>query len=504
MNRPLYEWFAGSAARHPELPALEVDGEVLTYRELERRAAALAGRLTARAGGRPRRVALLAARNAATYTAYLAAQRIGAAVVPLNPGHPADRNRLVIEAADPDLVVAADPGGPRSRPAPDRPLLTLPAEPAGADAAVVRPDAARTAYILFTSGSTGRPKGVPISHANASAYLARAIVQHRLSPGCRVSQTFDLTFDPSVFDLFAAWGAGATVVVPQRADLLAPGDFIAERRLTHWFSVPSVVTVAERLGTLTRRTGTALRHSVFIGEPLTLQQARTWAEAFPGTGVENVYGPTELTVACTWFRLPGRPADWPATGNGTVPIGTPHEGLEHLVVDPDGRPAREGELCVRGAQRFPGYLDPRDNAGRFAAVADGRAQPWNGAGPPGPELYYRTGDLVRVGADGLLHLGRLDDQVKLSGHRVELGEIEAVLRDFPGVTEAAVVQAGGGVHAFCAGPVDLAALERWLPTRLPLHMRPGGCTRLAALPLNVNGKIDRLALRRLAPGPDAG
>ena len=183
-----------------------------------------------------------------------------------------------------------------------------------------------------------------------------------------------------------------------------------------------------------------------------------------------------------------------------MPIGRPYPGVARLVLDGAGRPAAEGELCLRGVQRFPGYHDPGVNAGRFVAFDGVRATPAEPAGATvAPELWYRTGDRV-AWRDGLLvHLGRLDQQVKISGHRVELGEVEAALRDQPGVHEAvvlAVPDADGepALEAACTGvDLDPVALVKGVAAVLPGYMVPRSVTLLDELPLNANGKVDRRA-----------
>jgi amino acid adenylation domain-containing protein len=363
-----------------------------------------------------------------------------------------------------------------------------------------RPD--DVAYVLFTSGSTGKPKGVPITHSCVAAYVERNIARFEVGPGSRVSNTFDITFDPSIFDLFVTWGGGATLVVPQRTELLEPIRYVEERQITHWFSVPSAVSVAASLGKLPAGRATALRYGVFIGEQLTYRQAELWARAAPKARIENVYGPTELTVACTEFRLPEAPADWPATSNGTVPIGPVYPFLEHVVLGEDGRPADEGELCVRGPQRFDGYLDPADDRGRFLAYdpADGRpAEVYQGQEPLTARHWYRTGDRVRLEQGTLVHLGRLDNQVKVRGYRIELGEIEAALRHHPAVADAVVLAVPGPeetelVACLTGEPVKPTDLMLWLRRRVPVHMVPRRYEHVAALPLNPNGKTDRPAL----------
>ncbi|MFC7588064.1 inositol monophosphatase family protein [Nonomuraea antimicrobica] len=353
--------------------------------------------------------------------------------------------------------------------------------------------------MLFTSGSTGRPKGVPIRHRNLSEYVAASLERYALTPECRVSQHYALTFDPSVLDMFLAWGSGATLVVPSREEELTPISFVNERGITHWSSVPSVISLARRMRTLTPGVLPGLQVSIFAGEQLTLDQATAWADAAPGSVIDNLYGPTELTITCTAYRLPSERSAWPRTPNGTVPIGRPLPHLE-AVVRASGEDGGEGELCVRGSQRFPGYLDPRDDEHRFLKGAPPDLA--EVAGRPADGDWYRTGDRVRWWEGELLHLGRIDDQVKVRGHRIEPGEIEGVLRGHDGVAEAAVVpveaDGDGGVeiHAVYTGLQGLGDdLRAAVEAVLPPYMTPSGVHHVPAMPVNENGKTDR---RRLA------
>ncbi|MCA2183178.1 AMP-binding protein [Nonomuraea glycinis] len=497
MARTLYQWFADSAARHSERIALEAGGTSLTYAELDTLSARLAAELVRACGGPPARAGLYAARTPFAFAGYLAIQRLGATAVPLNPAVPEARNLTVAARASLDVVLAD--AGLSPPPAFPAPLLasSLADPPAPGPLPAGEPDPDGLAYVLFTSGSTGTPKGVPVRHRSVDAYLTHIVPRYALAPGCRVSQTFDLTFDLSVFDMFAAWGGGATLVVPGRYDLLKPVAFVNRERLTHWFSVPSVVSLAMRLRRLAPGAMPSLRWSLFCGEPLSLRQAGAWQAAAPGSVLENLYGPTELTISCTQYRLPADPAAWPGTANGTVPIGLPYPGVEHVVLDGDGRPADEGELCLRGVQRFPGYADPADDAGRFVSFDGVRARDGEAVTE---ESWYRTGDRV-AWRDGLLvHLGRLDQQVKISGHRVELGEIEATLRGLPGVLEAVVLALPDrdgelALEAACTGHgLDGVALAKGVAEVLPGYMVPRTVTVLEALPLNANGKVDRRAV----------
>jgi len=497
-----YAWFARSAdAYGDDAIALEVGEERLTYARLRALAERLAARLVEAAGGTPpRRVGLLAGRSVAAYAGYLAALRAGATVIPLNPEHPSARTADIVRAAEAEVVLADASGGDRD---PGVPVLTVGPEELAALADGPAPELPSAqagsddiAYIIFTSGSTGAPKGVPILHRNICAYLDQVAPRYGIEPGSRLSQSFELTFDGSVHDLFVAWAGGGTLVVPQRSQLLSPVKTINNLRLTHWFSVPSLISFASRLGTLRPGSMPTLRWSVFGGEPLTLEAAREWRAAAPESRLEVLYGPTELTISCTAYRFPDDPAEWPDTPNGTAPIGTGYPVLDLLLLDEDGRSGDSGELHVRGPLRFPGYLDPANNAGRFL-TPDG--QPL-GEEPLTDRHWYRTGDRVALRDGQLVHLGRTDHQVKIRGHRIELGEIEAMLRRQPGVLEAIVVAmpaADGEPEleaavsgAGCTSDGLYAALGEVLPP----YMLPRRITVLDQLPLNANGKIDRRAL----------
>lgn len=510
MNRTLYNRFLDSARRHPDNTAIEVTTYSLTYAELRAAAERLSAAMVETLGHAPTRVGLLTSRSLAGYVGYLAAQRLGAVCVPLNAAAPAVRNVSIARDAGFDLTVVDDSAGEglaEYRHDHAGALLDLTGERIADFLAATRdcriPDVVPrgpddTAYLIFTSGTTGKPKGVVATQTNVDAFLDEAIDIHRLTPDSRVSQTFELSFDGSVLEVWGAWTAGATVCVPQRGEVFTPVKFVRAKRLTHWMSVPSLISFATRLRALAPGSMPTLVGTMFGGEAMTLEQARAWMAAAPNTYLRNCYGPTETTVTISGYEIPpgGTP---PVTSNGTIPIGNVYASLDSVLLDADLLPADEGELCVRGRQRFAGYLDPAENAGRFVTFDGVRGHVYTGDGPLTKDHWYRTGDRVRRVDGTLLHLGRFDLQVKVRGNRVELGEIESVLRRRPGVAEVVVVpvRADDGeidLHAVYTGDdVDDTEFASLVET-LPPYMRPRGFHHHDEIPLTTVGKVDRRLL----------
>ncbi|WP_431272461.1 AMP-binding protein [Dankookia sp. P2] len=362
-----------------------------------------------------------------------------------------------------------------------------------------RPGPDDGAYLLFTSGSTGAPKGVPLRHANVMAYLRATTARYQPTPDDRFTQLFDLTFDLSVHDMFLCWGAGAALYCPSDAARMAPQEFVRRHDLTFWFSVPSTATYMQRLRILRPGLFPSLRWSLFCGEALPRRIAEAWAAAAPNSTVENLYGPTEATIAITAYRLPADP-DAAAQLPDIVPIGRPFPGQAAIVIDAEGTPAPMGEagkLCLGGSQVAEGYWRRPDlTAERFL--------PPQGTDPG--MGWYRTGDRVRETAEhGLVFLGRMDRQVKINGHRVELQEVEAALgRAAASDCVAALawpLDAGGlarGIVAF-VGRDDMPAEAILEACRrmLPPYMVPSQIRPLSDWPVNDHGKADYKRLRQL-------
>ena len=518
--RHLTDGFLRSAAEFPDRTALEVAGRAFTYRQLHELATALAAVLeSATPADGPPLTAVFAHRSLTAFGGVLGALLCGHGYVPLNPRLPAARTRTMLDVAGCRAIIV-DPAAAEQLESVlegiDHPLLLVFPEQEDVEAIrerwpqhmvigtrqlqgveswqVPEVDGHAIAYLLFTSGSTGIPKAVMVSQANVLHFVDRMLDRFDVTHEDRLSQTFDMTFDVSVFDMFVGWDRGACVCCPSAATVIKPGKFIRESELTIWFSVPSIALLMKRLGMLKPDLYPTLRWSLFAGEPLPQEVARSWSEAAPNSTVENLYGPTEVTVICTGYRWdPERSPN--ECEFGVVPIGWALPGLEALVVDEHLRevePGAEGELIVAGPQVTLGYLNDSAKTAAAFVVPPGRG-----------ERYYRTGDLVRRPGGGgpISYLGRIDHQVKINGIRVELGEIEAYLREASGVDEVVALgwprseSSALAITAFvCSDALDTSAVRARMATQLPDYMIPKTIHVLPELPLNANGKIDRKAL----------
>lgn len=486
---PVHHWFVAQAECRPDAVALRIGPTAWSYGDLHDIASHWAARI-----GPARRVGILTGTTLTRYAGVLAALYAGAAFVPLHAGWPAARLRQVIDQGELDVLIVdgttsegIGPGaGPRVFGPDDQRAAT-----AVADRRVAA-DGVDNAYLMFTSGSTGVPKGVPISHANIDAFLRALLPSYPVGPGDTFSQATELVFDVSMFEIFMAWSSGACVRPLSRLQAGNPVRCVDELGVTVWMSTPSLATLVLTADRAPAGSLGGLRHVAFCGEPLSERVAGYWRLAAPNATVDNLYGPTEATVACTMFRMPpGEPMDLSEFGSTTVPIGAPLPGVDCVLLDADGTPTTgTGELCVAGRQVFGGYLA---KAADVFLEREGRR-------------WYRTGDLATYRHGQLLHLGRLDTQVKVNGYRIELAEVElAVQRCLPGAMCGVVASTRSadttGLVCFVAGrAVELAELRRLLADELPVYMLPTELRTVPSLPLNQNGKLDRPRLAALARG----
>jgi len=526
-NRLLWSGFLESSARFPNRGAVEIAGHEISYQRLAQRAKCLAATIQEGAGqGAVLLTGIFAYRSETAYAGVLGGLMAGHGYVPLNPTFPIDRTRLMLERSMCRSLIVDARSGPQLEKllsgfplpllviCPDLNDVTELAKQLPnhqvigaadlADAAEWKPrniDVNSIAYLLFTSGSTGQPKGVMVSHANVLHYVDYITKRYRIESDDRLSQTFDLTFDLSAHDLFVTWTNGACLCVPTQKQMIKPGAFINAARLTAWFSVPSTAIFMRRLGELKPGLYPHLRLSLFCGEALPVDVVRDWSVAAPNSRIENIYGPTELTIGCTAYRWDRRKSSAECE-QGIVPIGEPFEDMEALIVDRDLREVPvgcEGELLMTGPQLSRGYWCDEEKTRRAFVSVAGRS-----------DIYYRTGDRVRRAAPNkpLVYLGRLDSQVKVLGHRVELGEVEAVVRSLSRV-DAVVALAwpngsnADGIELFLeAEKFDTEPLMKQLKAKLPYYMVPRRIWTLPRLPLNPNGKYDRKTLQGIVSASD--
>ncbi|WP_420130679.1 amino acid adenylation domain-containing protein [Longimicrobium sp.] len=488
--------FEAAAGRSPGAPAAVFAGRVLTYGELNAAANRLARVLRRRGVGADVRVAVAMERGPALPAALLAVLKAGGAYVPVDPEYPAERIRYVLGDSGARLVLCtaatrarvAECGAETLVADPESDLLLR--EDAHDLEGALHPDA--LAYVIYTSGSTGRPKGVGVSHRALGSHNLAIIERYGLTAADRASQLTSIGFDISVEEIFPTWAAGGAVVFrPERVagfgtEFMA---WLADERVTV-LNIPTAFWHAwvHDLAASGAALPSALRLAIVGGEKAQPAALAEWRR-IAGGGIRwmNGYGPTEAAVTATIYEAVDRV-------DGEVPIGRAMSNARTYILSDELLAISQGELCIGGEGVARGYLGrPGLTAERFAP------DPF---GAPGSRLY-RTGDRARWRADGEIEfLGRVDEQVKIAGFRVEPGEVEAVLAEHPAVAQAAVVARefdGAGVRLVAyAVPalegIDEAELRRWLRDRLPGFLVPSALVVIGALPLSAHGKIDRRAL----------
>ncbi|MGW0064731.1 amino acid adenylation domain-containing protein [Streptosporangium sandarakinum] len=539
-GRPVHELVRRHARATPDAVAVTGEGRGVSYRDLLRRADAVAGVLRAAGGVRGLPVAVRMDPGPGLAAAALGVLAAGGHLLCLDTSEAGGRSRAVLDDLRPafllldgaapagdDLLAwyrdalggtvldAGPASGAATPPEPDRDARTA------ADADLAAGETPETAgdhldgwaddrldgwmYVAYTSGSTGRPKGIPQTHRGFAQFMDWFTAEFRIGPGDRVAQWAAPGYDASLVEMFAPLVSGATLC-PVPAKLRANPErlaaWLAAERVTHLQTVPSFARrLLEAVTAPGARPPAGLGCLLLAGEALTGELADGVRAALPAVRLVNLYGPTESILAA-WHEVTG-------TEGGRVPIGRPIPGRDILVLDGQDRPCPEGavgDLVVRSPYVTPGYVGAA--AGDLSAF---RPPP----GAHGPDRFYRTGDRGRRAEDGLLEFhGRRDHQVKVNGVRLELGDVESALAAHGSVAECAVVAVPGrhrqvvGLAAYVV-PRDpaagdavpatwRAALRRWFGRATP----PVTFTVVARLPRTAGGKVDRDTLRRLAAAPD--
>ncbi|HEX7953140.1 MAG TPA: amino acid adenylation domain-containing protein [Burkholderiales bacterium] len=495
----------------------------MTYAALEENSNRLARLLKDAGCRRGDRIGLLMPKMPVAIVAMLGVLKADAIYVPLDPAGPDTRLARMLAISDCRCILAAGHAGQMLNgslaiaslaarpmigwldsaisPRPElRPTFTsrdLSAHSASLPGSVNR--GRDVAHILFTSGSTGLPKGVMITHDNVLHFIRWAGAYFGIDATDRHSQHPPLQFDLSTFDIFGTLSAGAQLhLVPPNMNLVPHmlAQFIRNAQLTQWFSVPSVLNLMAQFDLVRQNDFPALRRLLFAGEVLPTATLIYLMRRLPHVQFTNLYGPTETTIASSFYTVPQCPAD----ERRPIPIGRACDGEELLILDDAMQPVAQGQpgdLYIRGAGLSPGYWrDPEKTRGVFV--------PYPGATDP-QDMMYKTGDIASRGADGLVYYhGRADMQIKSRGYRIELGEIELSLHALAELRDSAVVavQSDGfeGWLICCAyvaadNEVSPEGLRTRLAKALPAYMLPARWMRVDVLPKNANGKVDRPGLR---------
>lgn len=496
---------ADQARKTPDAPALADARWQFSYREMRQQVVALAQLLRQRGVKPGDSVAVALPRSVFLTLALHGIVEAGAAWLPLDTGYPDDRLRMMLEDARPSLLIATEDQLARFSDIPGLESLCY-QQPlaAGDDAplALSKPD--HTAYIIFTSGSTGRPKGVMVGQTAIVNRLLWMQDRYPLSADDVVAQKTPCSFDVSVWEFWWPFIAGAQLVMAEpeaHRDPQAMQQFFARYGVTTTHFVPSMLAAfVASLDADSVAACRTLRRVFCSGEALPTELCREW-ERLTGAPLHNLYGPTEAAVDVSWYPACG--SELAAVTGSSVPIGWPVWNTGLRILDAAMRPVPPGvagDLYLTGIQLAQGYLGRPDlTASRF--IADPFA--------PG-ERMYRTGDVARWLTNGAVeYLGRSDDQLKIRGQRIELGEIDRVMSSLPDVGQAVShacvfnqAAATGGDARQLVGylvsdsglPLDTAALKARLAEQLPPHMVPVVLMQLAELPLSANGKLDRKAL----------
>lgn len=534
MEYRLEHLLTNSAARHPGREAVRMDGQALTYEELDRLTDQVARTLRAAGVQRGDRVGIYVHKSLASVISVFGIMKAGAAYVPLDPNAPAKRLAYITRDCGINVLLTAPAklqnvaeffaeGTPlrtivltddEAKPAPALPeevRLVAWKDVIKAEAGEVAPEGANEtdlAYILYTSGSTGVPKGVMISHRTIFTFVNWSCRAFRMTHEDRVTSHAPLHFDLSTFDLYATIKAGGTIVLVGEGLSTLPvklADLLQNERITITYLVPSIFSLMVNYGKLDTHDFTALRAVLFAGEVFPIKYLRRLVAAIPRAAYYNLYGPTETNV-CTYYRV--QPEDLASERTQAVPIGQACDGIEVFAVNASGQlvtePGQEGELWVCGPCVAQGYWGDGDKTAKSFVQHPSRTS--------AQEMAYRTGDIVTLAEDrkNWIYVGRGDHMIKSRGYRIELGEIENALYRHEHVKEAVAIAIpddllGNRIRAFvvpvAGSPVTPKELEAFCARQLPKYMVPERIELRDLLLKTSSGKVDRTALAaRLASG----
>ena len=488
-----------TAARYPDKIAFSDEIRAISFGELLNKACAVGSALTAVTGRWNSPVVVLTDRSADMVSAFMGAVASGNYYVPLDAQMPASRLQSILDQLDPAALLFAQ----RHQAAAQSvsagcPVLALEsAAAAPIDEAALNDRQARVldidpAYAMFTSGSTGVPKGIVISHRSVIDFVEWLVTVGEFSDRDIMGGQVPFFFDPSVKDLYITMKCGAaTHIIPQKyfSFPVLLFEFLRSRNVTALNWSASAFHLVANSGVLEKADLPDLRSVMVGGEVLRAKQLNLWRAALPKARYINMYGPTEITVDCTWYPIDREFADTDA-----IPIGRACANMEVFLLDGNLKPVprgQRGELCVRGIGLARGYFGNWDKT-NAAFIQDPR-------NPHYRSLIYRTGDLAVQGEDGLFYFAnRVDGQIKHMGYRIELGEIETALAGLAGVSEVVCLfdRDRDRIHCVYTGEADSTGLAKAARAALARYMLPNVYHQLEHMPRNPNGKIDRRRLEQ--------
>ncbi|WP_135081467.1 amino acid adenylation domain-containing protein [Terasakiella sp. SH-1] len=508
------DFFEKTVEQFPDNIAVDDHGDQITYLGLDGNSNQLAHLLKKLGCAANDRVCIFTEKSIKAYTAILATLKAGGCWVPLNKAFPTERIKFLFQTLKPCAVICdsasvkitealkrelkaewdivyideQDIDDPDDSTLSIKDYINLPAE---------RPSRAEInnndlAYIIFTSGSTGEPKGVMVRHSNTVLFLSECQKFFQVQPKSRFAHFSDLTFDPSVFDMFYCWASAGTLVpMNKREYKINPSLFLLSQNINVLFTVPSVILQLQNQGKLSDQALKTLKHLLLTGEAVPAPLLCAWYDEHPDSQVYNMYGTTETAIISHWYKVPSY-----IKAGDEVAVGYPMPTIRVMLMD-DGKIVENGQIgesVICGGQLSPGYwANDQQTDTVFSSYPDH---------PDLPIRVYKTGDLLRKDENDLYYyVGRRDNQVKVRGNRVELGEVERHIINFEGVQNACVVPIGEShekrlyAYVHCDEMVTKKQLKRHLIQSIPAFMIPSHFhLQNKSLPLNANGKIDRKEL----------